>query len=83
MEKEEIKKESIDAVVIELMSRELNKALGKTQDYFEGVAKELTEQYPGKTPEEIGDIYDEMCIEAEKNKAPEDKATEVNSDERD
>lgn len=78
MENEEIKKDSIDAVVIELMSRELNKALGKTQDYFEGVAKELTEQYPGKTPEEIGDIYDEMCLEAEK-----DKETEVKTEERD
>ena len=78
MENDEIKKDSIDAVVIELMSRELTKALGKTQDYFEGVAKELTEQYPGKTPEEIGDIYDEMCLEAEKG-----KETEVKTEERD
>ena len=68
MENEEIKKESIDAVVMELMARELNKALGKTQDYFEGVARELTEQNPGKTPEEIGEIYEQMCIEAERDK---------------
>lgn len=77
MENDEIKKDSIDAIVIELMSRELTKALGKTQDYFEGVAKELTEQYPGKTPEEIGDIYDEMCLEAEKG-----KESQVETDER-
>lgn len=77
MENEEIKKESIDAIVIEIMSRELNKALGKTQDYFEGVAKSLKEQYPEKTTEEIGDIYDQMCLEAEKDKTDENKETET------
>ena len=69
MENEELKKDSIDALVMELMSRELNKALGKTQDYFEGVAKDLMEKYPEKTVDEIGDIYYQMCDKArEENK---------------
>ncbi len=77
IENEEIKKESIDAVVVELMSRDLNKYLGKTQDYFEGVAKDLKEKYPEKTPEEIGDIYDEMCDRAQENKLNENDKEEA------
>lgn len=81
MENEEIKKESVDAVVIELMSRELNKYLGKTQEYFEGVAHDLMQENPEKTPEQLGDIYEEMCAEAEKNKTAVSKAPEMKDDE--
>lgn len=63
----EINQENIEIVAKMLMMVKFNDAMKTASDYFQ-IAKELMEQFPDLTPEEIGMEYERMC---EQQKAPE------------
>ena len=63
----EINQENIEFVVQVLMMGKFNQAMKTASDYFQ-IAKELMEQFPNLTPEEIGQEYEKMC---EKQKSAE------------
>ncbi len=62
----EINKENIETVANILVMGKFNVAMKTASDYFQ-IAKELMEQFPDLTAEEIGQKYEEMCAEQQRN----------------
>lgn len=70
----EVNQETIESVAKVLMMVKFNQAMKTVSDYMQ-IAKELMEQYPDLTPEEIGQEYEKMC----EREANEKDAQEANS----
>lgn len=65
-------KDKIDELAELLASRELDGAMQKVSDYM-AVARKLVNENPNLSVEALGQLYDDMCAQAERDMSEEQK----------